>query len=169
MAVRPRRIKKSGQYRSRYEQRIADWLTAYKIPFEYETQKFVYYRPHTGLAIIDPSALFAISGAHLEPLDGDVTCYGTVYVKHIYTTDFWLPEQGINLEAKGRFTSADRSKILKVLENNPDDIDLRLVLMRNQRLNKRSNTMYSDWCEKHGIKYVVSVDGEIPLEWLKDG
>lgn len=97
----------------------------------------------------------------------DEEYYGTVYTAHTYTVDFVL-KNGVFLEAKGRFTSGDRTKILRVLEQNPT-LDLRMVLMRNQRLNKRSNTMYSEWCEKHGIPYVVSVDGEIPLEWAKDG
>lgn len=139
-----------GPYRSNYERRVADFLTAYKVPFEYETKQFVFYRRRKGCAII-----------------GDETYYGPVYTEHVYTTDFWLPDQGICLEAKGRFSAGDRTKLLAVKEETPE-IDLRMVLMRNNKLNRRSNTTYANWCDKHGMPYVVNVDGEIPLEWISN-
>lgn len=80
-----------------------------------------------------------------------------------YTPDFLLPN-GIIVESKGKFTSADRKKMLLVIEQHPE-VDIRMVFMRDQRLSKASNTYYSEWCEKHGIKYAVK---QIPDEWLDE-
>ena len=85
------------------------------------------------------------------------------YMKqHFYTPDFKL-QNGIYIETKGRFTSADRTKMINVLMNHPRK-DIRLFFMRDNYLYKGSNTKYSDWCNQHGFKYCVK---EIPLSWLK--
>lgn len=86
------------------------------------------------------------------------------YVKtHYYTPDFLLPN-GIYVETKGRFTSADRSKILAILSNHPG-IDLRMVFMKDNYLYKGSKTKYTKWCKEHNIKCAV---GTIPNSWLKE-
>lgn len=81
-----------------------------------------------------------------------------------YTPDFELPN-GIVIEAKGRFTAADRKKMGLVIEQNPDK-DIRMLFMVDNTLSKASKTPYSAWCEKRGIKYHVSKDGSLPEEWL---
>ena len=80
-----------------------------------------------------------------------------------YTPDFVLPN-GIIIESKGRFVSADRKKHLKVKEQFPK-LDIRFVFSNSRgKINKGSNTTYGDWCDKHGFIYS---DKRIPDSWLK--
>ena len=80
-----------------------------------------------------------------------------------YTPDFVLPN-GIIIESKGRFVSADRKKHLKVKEQFPK-LDIRFVFSNSRgKINKGSNTTYGDWCDKHGFIYS---DKKVPEEWLK--
>jgi Phage endonuclease I len=81
-----------------------------------------------------------------------------------YTPDFRLPN-GIRVEGKGLFTSADRVKHLLIKEQWPDE-DIRFVFSRSsQVLRKGSNTTYADWCVKHGFRYADKV---IPTSWFKE-
>jgi len=82
-----------------------------------------------------------------------------------YKPDFILDlgSHKIYLEAKGFFKSSDRTKLLRVLKENPG-IDLRLIFMQNNKLSKTSNTTYSQWADTHGIPWCLK---EIPKEWLK--
>jgi hypothetical protein len=82
-------------------------------------------------------------------------------VRH-YTPDFIL-DNGVLIEVKGYFTSADRTKHLKVREANPT-LDIRFCFQNaKNKLNKKSKTSYSDWCEKHGFQWCEKV---IPEEWV---
>jgi len=78
-----------------------------------------------------------------------------------YTPDWFLPG-GVIVETKGKFTSADRTKMLIIKEEFPD-LDIRLVFMRDNYLRKGSKTKYSDWARKHGYTYAI---GDIPDEWI---
>ena len=80
-----------------------------------------------------------------------------------YLPDFTL-RNGILIETKGRFTAADRTKMLNVRKQNPE-IDIRFVFQRAfNRLTKSPNSKtYVDWCEQHGFKWA---QGEIPEEWF---
>jgi len=81
-----------------------------------------------------------------------------------YTPDFELPN-GIIIEAKGRFTSSDRSKHLRIKEQHPE-LDIRFVFSNsNNKLNKNSNTTYAGWCERYGFRYS---DKTIPKEWIDE-
>jgi hypothetical protein len=81
-----------------------------------------------------------------------------------YLIDFQLPN-GIIVEAKGWFTSEDRTKSLLVREQNPG-IDLRFVFQRaSSRLRKGSSTTYAEWCEKHGFLWA---EGTVPQRWLSE-
>jgi hypothetical protein len=83
---------------------------------------------------------------------------------HTYTPDFLLPN-GIIIETKGRFTSGDRVKHLRVKEQQPD-LDIRFVFQNSRnRLSKASRTTYAKWCEQHGFLYA---DKEIPQEWISE-
>jgi len=84
--------------------------------------------------------------------------------KHTYLPDFKL-SNGIYIEAKGKWDSASRTKMALVIEQNPDK-DIRMLFQRDNTISKTSKTRYSDWCEKRGIKYHVSSDGELPDDWL---
>ena len=84
-------------------------------------------------------------------------------VRH-YTPDFYIPETDIYIEAKGRLTREDRSKMLLVKQQHPD-WDIRFVFGNaNNKLYKNSNTTYGDWCNKHGFEWAEKA---VPREWLK--
>lgn len=81
-----------------------------------------------------------------------------------YTPDFVL-DNGIIVETKGRFLTADRQKHLLVKNQHPE-LDIRFVFSRSkERISKKSKTTYADWCEKHGFRYA---DVSIPESWLKE-
>lgn len=82
-----------------------------------------------------------------------------------YTPDFRLLDNGIIVESKGRFVTADRQKHLLVKDQHPD-IDIRFVFSNpNARISKTSKTTYAMWCEKHGFKYAK---GSIPQSWINE-
>jgi hypothetical protein len=81
-----------------------------------------------------------------------------------YTPDFILPN-GIIIETKGRFTTADRMKHKAIHDQYPD-LDIRLVFSRSkQRISKKSQTTYANWCEKYGFQFA---DLFIPRAWIKE-
>lgn len=81
-----------------------------------------------------------------------------------YTPDFELPN-GIIIESKGRFVTADRQKHLLVKAQNPE-YDIRFVFSNSRsRISKKSATTYGMWCVKHGFKFS---DREIPDAWIKE-
>jgi len=81
-----------------------------------------------------------------------------------YTPDFVL-ENGIIIETKGIFDTADRQKHLLIKEQLPE-LDIRFVFSNpNQRISKISKTTYAMWCEKNGFAYFAKA---VPTEWLKE-
>ena len=81
-----------------------------------------------------------------------------------YTPDFELPN-GIIIETKGRFLTADRQKHLLVKQQNPQ-LDIRFVFSNAKaKLSKISKTTYADWCIKNKFLYA---NKEIPDEWLRE-
>lgn len=94
----------------------------------------------------------------------EVIRYVTPPKDHKYTPDFKLPN-GIFIETKGRFVTADRQKHLLVKAQNPE-LDIRFVFSNSKsRISKRSTTTYADWCTKNGFKFA---DKWIPDAWLKE-
>jgi hypothetical protein len=82
-----------------------------------------------------------------------------------YTPDFVLLNNGIIIESKGRFITADRQKHLMIQEQYPE-LDIRFVFSNSKaKLSKLSQTTYGMWCDKHGFKYA---DKDIPSTWLKE-
>ncbi|SKA17528.1 Phage endonuclease I [Enhydrobacter aerosaccus] len=82
--------------------------------------------------------------------------------EHTYKPDF--SSGSVVIEAKGYFTSADRSKLLAVKEAHPE-LDLRLLFQRaSNKLSKESETTYADWAEQHGFQWA---EGRVPEEWLR--
>jgi hypothetical protein len=81
----------------------------------------------------------------------------------VYIPDFVMPS-GALIETKGRLSSADRTKH-KLLHEQRPDLDVRFIFQRDQRLSKASDTLYSEWCDKHGFKYAV---GTIPQSWIDE-
>lgn len=81
-----------------------------------------------------------------------------------YTPDFILPN-GIVIETKGRFVTADRQKHILIKKQYPT-LDLRFVFSNpRQRISKQSKTMYFEWCERYGFQYAAKV---IPQEWIDE-
>ena len=84
--------------------------------------------------------------------------------KHKYTADFVLPN-GIVVESKGRFVTADRKKHLLVKEQHPE-LDIRFIFSNPRcKISKVSQTTYGMWCEKHGFKYATKT---IPEDWINE-
>ena len=81
-----------------------------------------------------------------------------------YVPDFVLPN-GIIVEAKGWFTSEDRTKMIQVKKANPE-ADIRFLFQADNRIRKGSKTYYSDWAKKHGFPYAVGK--EIPEAWFHE-
>ena len=79
-----------------------------------------------------------------------------------YTPDFFL-ESGVIIETKGRFTAADRRKMLAIQEAHPD-LDIKMLFMRDNKIHKNSATHYSDWCMQHNYDFAI---GHCKQEWLK--
>jgi hypothetical protein len=69
------------------------------------------------------------------------------------------------IETKGRWTTADRTKMKHVLASNPG-IDIRMVFQNpGQKISKGSPTTYEMYAQKLGIQHVAKKD--IPAEWLE--
>jgi hypothetical protein len=82
-----------------------------------------------------------------------------------YTPDFVLAN-GIIVETKGRFVTADRQKHVLVQQQHPD-LDIRFVFSNSRgRISKQSNTTYAMWCTRYGFKFA---DKSIPQAWLDEG
>ena len=81
-----------------------------------------------------------------------------------YTPDFIL-SNGIIVETKGRFVTADRKKHLCIQKQHPS-LDIRFVFTNSRnRLSKGAKSTYGQWCIKHGFRYY---DRIIPEDWLKE-
>lgn len=72
----------------------------------------------------------------------------------IYQTTF--------VETKGYFSPEDRQKQKLIKEQYPD-LDLRILFLADNKINRRSKTRYSDWCQQQGIAYAIR---EIPQDWF---
>ena len=84
--------------------------------------------------------------------------------KRTYCPDFRLPN-GIIIETKGRFLTADRQKMVMVKAQHPE-LDIRFVFSNSKtKITKRSSTTYADWCTKNGFLFA---DKESPDSWLKE-
>lgn len=82
-----------------------------------------------------------------------------------YTPDFRLLDNGIIVETKGHFVTADRQKHLLIQKQLPH-LDIRFVFSRSAtRISKQSKTTYAMWCETHGFLYA---DKTIPQAWIDE-
>ena len=81
-----------------------------------------------------------------------------------YTPDFIL-SNGIIIETKGRFLTADRKKHIAIKKQHPD-LDIRFVFTNSRsKLQKGAKSSYGQWCIKYGFRYY---DRIIPEDWLKE-
>jgi hypothetical protein len=96
--------------------------------------------------------------------EGHTLRYTKPEKEHRYTPDFVM-KNGIVIETKGRFVTADRQKHLFVKAAHPD-LDIRFVFSNpRQRIGKKSLTTYAMWCEKNGFLYSTIM---VPQPWLKE-
>lgn len=81
-----------------------------------------------------------------------------------YTPDFWLPNQGIYLETKGKMTLETRKKMVAVKHHNPD-LEIMMVFgyAKNKLSTAKNATRYWQWAEKEGFEWS---DKEVLEEWL---
>lgn len=140
-----RHKKYAGKYRSGLEADIAKDLQSRGISFYYEHKKFTYNR--------------RVTKGECEACGGS-----KVFQRRSYTPDFQLGETFI--EAKGRFTGADRAKMLAVRESN-EGLDIRLIFAANNKIQKNKDARYSDWADKHGFLYTIG--RKVPDDWVPDG
>jgi hypothetical protein len=79
-----------------------------------------------------------------------------------YTPDFVLPN-GIIVETKGRWVTADRQKIRLIRSQHPT-LDLRMVFSNSKaRISKQSQTTYADFCRHLDIPFADKI---VPVEWV---
>lgn len=80
-----------------------------------------------------------------------------------YTPD-WFISHGVYVETKGRFTAADRQKILWVRRSNPKVTVYLLFQNSKVTLSKVSKTTYGMWCDKNSIPWADIKD---EVRWSK--
>lgn len=96
--------------------------------------------------------------------ESEVVHYVKPAKKARYTPDFILPN-GIIIEGKGRFLTADRQKHLLIRDQLPH-LDIRFVFSRSAaKIGKGSKTTYADWCRKNGFQFA---DRTIPQAWIDE-
>lgn len=82
-----------------------------------------------------------------------------------YLPDFVLtfPDgKKVYIEAKGYLRTEDRAKLLAVKTKHPDK-QLNIVFSKNNRLNRKARSRYSDWADRHHIPYAIA---SVPPDWL---
>jgi len=123
--------------RSNFETQVSAKLDELGIKYEYEAYKLEYFKP------LRDAVCFECENAK-------------VYQRRTYLPDFWLPDHGFFIEAKGKFGQVDRMKMRLVKEYHPDE-DIRMVFMRNNRIGKKAQTetRYIDYAAKYGIPGLV--------------
>lgn len=124
-----------NNYRSNLERLTAKLLQDAGIKFKYERTKLKYVSPVVG------------------GLCGECGATSGVGKRRTYLADFTL-SGSIIIEAKGKLTSSERTKFLAIRKSNPDWTII-FVFGANNKLNKRKEKRYSDWCEEHGFAYGI--------------
>lgn len=83
---------------------------------------------------------------------------------HVYTPDFQLPN-GLIIETKGLFDTADRQK-MKLIKAQHPGLDIRFVFSNAfAKIAKKSPTTYAKWAETNGFPWAHK---EIPKAWLSE-
>ena len=132
----------SNNYKSKFEKQVAQNLINRAVEFKYEPYALNYYRKTRG---------------------GSCTVCGSTKIRelHKYTPDFVFPN-GLIVEAKGHFTSKDRTKMVEVKKENPD-LNIRMLFMRDNFITKNKAMTYSQWCVKNGFLCAFM---KVPEEWI---
>ena len=127
-------------YRSKFEARVAAWLKSQKVGrTEYEAIKLNYW--------------LRVRGGACPNCGSD-----RVMQFKKYCPDFLVRKKSgqkdVIYEAKGRFTSKDRTKMLAVQHMNPD-YRIILVFQADNPLQRGDKRRYSDWCKANKFEYKV--------------
>lgn len=88
------------------------------------------------------------------------------YVLHRkYTPDFKVGD--VYVEVKGWWPSAERTKFLAVIVNNPG-LRIFVALQRpHQTLSKQSKTTYAQWCSRYGIAWCpIPIPPDFINQWM---
>lgn len=139
-----RRKSRKHNFRSKLEQKTAAQLEDNKIAYGFERIKLSYRR--------------RVVNGRCDQCPSKQT-----HQLRTYLSDFNIGETVI-LEAKGYLDATTRAKMLAVREFNPT-YDIRFVFGANNKLNKKKEKRYSDWCEEHNFKYCIRT---IPKEWYDE-
>lgn len=84
-----------------------------------------------------------------------------------YVPDFFLLENGIILEVKGRFKLEDRKKHLFIRKQKPE-LDIRFIFDNPKaKLYKGGKMTNGSWCDKYKFKYSSLREG-VPEEWINE-
>ena len=84
-----------------------------------------------------------------------------------YVPDFFLLENGIILEVKGRFVREDRKKHLFIRKQKPE-LDIRFIFDNPKaKLYKGGKMTNASWCDKYKFKYCSLREG-IPEAWFNE-
>lgn len=130
--------------RSGYEYQVRDTLTAANIDFKYEPIVLEYTSTVRGGVCTECNSR-------------------KVGKKRKYTPDFVITRVDYSeliIEAKGRFTSTDRSKMRDVKKAHPH-LDIRMLFQK--RYGKAKQDCIT-WCEKFGFDYAFG--NTVPETWL---
>lgn len=142
-----RRIKKIGPFKSKFEATVSkniQSITGSVPPYEPQTYKFKV--PITGS-----------KGICLACGSSAVSKYSH------YSPDF---EIGVRtfIEAKGKFTSSNRRRLVAFSEEHPD-VKICILFQRDNWLTGKHASKYSQWAKKYGFTYAI---GEHPpVEWFR--
>ena len=89
------------------------------------------------------------------------------YEKKKYIPDFFLLNNGIILEVKGRFKIEDRKKHLFIRKQKPE-LDIRFIFDNPKaKLYKGGKMTNGSWCDKYKFKYSSLREG-VPEEWINE-
>ena len=84
-----------------------------------------------------------------------------------YVPDFFLLNNGIILEVKGRFVLEDRKKHLFIKKQKPE-LDIRFIFDNPKaKLYKGGKMTNGTWCDKYKFKYSSLREG-VPEEWINE-
>ncbi len=83
-------------------------------------------------------------------------------IERTYTPDLYCSNHLI-IELKGRFTSADRTKMLRVRDQNLG-YTFKLWFMQDNWLTKKKLKRYSDWATENDFDYHVGLT--VPKGWF---
>lgn len=112
----------------------------------------------------DANAAYLVSRGQKVSYEGYTLEYTQPVKRRKYTPDFPL-SNGIIIETKGRFVTADRQKHLMIKACHPD-LDIRFVFSNpHQTISKQSKTTYAMWCESKGFKWAAKL---IPDSWINE-